>query len=88
MPDHPSIAEHSLVRSELYEIRVHGELGPSIVTSFPGFEAEAGAGDTFLRGPVRNQAGLHAALEQIETLGLELIAVRRLDDVGATADAG
>ena len=54
------------MRSEQYEIRVHGELGPSIVTSFPGFEAEAEAGDTFLRGSVRNSGGLHAALEQIE----------------------
>jgi hypothetical protein len=49
------------------------------VQSFTGFEASAEAGDTVFRGSIRDQAELHAVLEQVESFGLELLEVRRLD---------
>lgn len=36
--------------------------------------------ETVLRGPVRDQAALHGILEQIESLGLELVEVRRVEN--------
>ena len=86
MRSHPGGTNHPRVRSEQYEIRVQGELGPSVATSFPGFEAEAQAGETILRGSVCLQAHLHAVLDQTEALGLELIEIRRLDDKDDEAD--
>lgn len=80
MQHHPSVAKHPWLSLEQYEIRVHGELGPGVLASFPGFEAECKAGETILRGSIATQADLHAALEHVETLGLELIEIRRLDD--------
>ena len=35
--------------------------------------------ETVLRGPVQDQAALHGLLEQIESLGLELVEVRRVE---------
>ena len=34
--------------------------------------------ETVLHGPVADQAGLHGLLDRIQSLGLELIEVRRL----------
>jgi hypothetical protein len=63
----------------LYEIRVRGRLGASVTQSFAGFEASVDAGETVLRGTIRDQTELHSVLEQIEAFGLELVEVRRLD---------
>jgi len=62
----------------IYEIRVRGQLGDSLLRAFDGLEAETAGQDTLLRGAVRDPAALHGVLAQIETLGLELIEVRRL----------
>jgi len=66
-----------------YEIRVRGRLGPGITGRF-GFEAEAEAGQTVLRGEIGTQGELHALLEQVEAFGLELIEIRRVDSPGDT----
>jgi len=67
------------VGSALYEIRVRGTLGDSVVGSFAGFQATVGAGETVLRGSVRDQAHLHEVLEQVDGFGLELLEVRRVE---------
>jgi hypothetical protein len=61
-----------------YEIRVRGELGESVAATFSGFEAEVEPAETILRGQVRDNAELHALLERIERLGLELVEVRQV----------
>ena len=61
-----------------YEFRVRGHLGQTTLRAFPDLKAEASGGDTLLMGAVRDQAGLHGVLAQIEALGLELLEVRRL----------
>ena len=61
-----------------YEIRVGGRLGDMIRSAFPELRARAQDGDTILSGVFADQAALYGVLTQIETLGLELIEVRRL----------
>ena len=63
-----------------YEIRVRGHLGPTLRHAFADLHAERCGGDTILRGPLRDQSALHGLLAQIETLGLELLELRRLPD--------
>jgi hypothetical protein len=71
------------VESARYEIRVRGRLGEKLAASFGGFDAEVEPAETILRGPVQDQAALHGILEQIESLGLELVEVRRIDRRGS-----
>ena len=61
-----------------YRIRVRGHLGQTIRSAFPALQARASGGDTVLTGPLPDRAALHGVLAQIEALGLELLAVRRL----------
>jgi hypothetical protein len=61
-----------------YEIRVHGQLGTTMLRAFPALHAQIRDGDTFLRGAVADQAALHGVLAQIAALGLELVELHRL----------
>jgi hypothetical protein len=47
-------------------------------------DADLAPAETVLHGPVTDQAGLHGLLDQIQSLGLELIEVRRLPPVDPT----
>lgn len=76
------------VKSSRYEIRVRGSLGEKLAASFTGFDAEVEPAETILRGPVQDQAALHGILEQIESLGLELVEVRRIDRRGSPINGG
>jgi hypothetical protein len=49
-----------------------------IRSGFPELRARAQDSDTILSGVFADQAALYGVLTQIETLGLELIEVRRL----------
>ena len=62
----------------IYEFRVRGHLGKTVLRAFPELRAEASGGDMVLTGDVRDQAGLYGVLAQIESLGLELLEVRRV----------
>ena len=62
-----------------YEIRVRGRLGEKVAARFAGFDMEVEPAETVLRGPVRDQSALHGILGQIESLGLELVEVRRVE---------
>jgi hypothetical protein len=66
------------VNQPRYEFRVRGRLGQGLLASFEGFEAEVEPVETILRGDVVDQAALHGVLEQIQSLGLELVEVRRV----------
>jgi hypothetical protein len=68
------------VGTSTYEIRIKGRIGVGVASSFEAFDAEVEPAVTILRGPIRDQADLHALLEQIEGLGLELVEVKRLGD--------
>jgi polyisoprenoid-binding protein YceI len=63
---------------ELYEIRVRGPLGPTLLGAFPTLTAQRHGEDTVLRGILPDQSALYGVLYQIESLGLELLEVRSL----------
>ena len=66
----------------VYEIRVRGVLGKTLLGAFPGMCARAHEKETVLCGPGADQAALHGvlALAEIEALGLELLELRRARD--------
>jgi hypothetical protein len=64
--------------SASYEIRVHGHLGKTMRTAFPELLVRVEGGDTVLSGALPDQAAVYGVLTAIESLGLELIEVRRV----------
>ena len=60
----------------VYEIRVRGRLGATVLGAFPALRAEWRGPDTVLRGALPDQAALHGILAQIERLALDLLEVR------------
>ena len=62
-----------------YEIRVVGSLGPVARDAFTDVAVDVEPAATVLTGDL-DQAGLHALLDRIRALGLELIDIRKLPD--------
>jgi hypothetical protein len=60
-----------------YEITVRGRLSETLMTAFAGLEGTLSAGVTVLRGEIADQAALFGVLERVESLGLELVEIRR-----------
>ena len=65
------------MQSTRYEITVRGRLGATVAAAFDGLTARSSAAETVLSGEI-DQAALHGALDRIESLGLELLGVRRV----------
>ena len=61
-----------------YEFRIRGRVSEPVLTSFEGLDSEVEPVETILHGPVRDQAELHGILERLQSLGLELVEVRKL----------
>jgi hypothetical protein len=76
---HPRNSESGNVAPSDYEIRVKGRLSDTVTGVFEDFTASVKPAETTLRGEIRDQSELHGLLEQIQSLGLELIEVKRLD---------
>lgn len=74
----------STINHVIYEIRVGGHLGQTVLRGLAELQAETDGEDTVLAGPLRDQAALHGVLAQIEALGLELLEVRRVPDEAIT----
>lgn len=64
--------------SAVYEIRIRGVLGATLRTAFQAMRATPTDGDTLLSGRLPDQVALHGILRQIDSLGLDLLAIRRL----------
>jgi len=62
-----------------YEITVRGQLSETLLAAFDGLAATPEAAGTVLRGEIADQAALYGVLDRIESLGLELVDVRRAD---------
>jgi hypothetical protein len=62
---------------ELYEFHVRGELSERILSAFGELQAAKGRGETILTGRMADQAALFGVLNRIESLGIQLIEVRR-----------
>ena len=76
---HPGEPDARAVASTGYEIKVKGRLSDTVTSIFEDFTASVKPAETTLRGAIRDQAELHGLLEQLHSLGLELIEVKRLD---------
>ena len=61
-----------------YEIRIKGRLSDSLVAAFEGLTATVEPVETVLHGPVQDQSSLRDLLDRIQSLGLELVEIRRL----------
>jgi hypothetical protein len=59
-----------------YEVRVVGSLGPAARDAFAELTVEVEPTSTVLSGELE-QADLHALLDQVRALGLELVEVRQ-----------
>jgi hypothetical protein len=75
-----------MVHTGHYEIRLQGEVSEEALDDFDAFESYAGRVETILHGAVDDQAALHRVLERIDSLGLELVGVRRLPHRSATRE--
>jgi hypothetical protein len=60
-----------------YEITVRGRLSAAMTTAFDGLTATPSTSNTVIRGDIADQAALYGVIERIESLGLELLDVRR-----------
>ena len=63
-----------------YEIRIRGRVSAAVLETFDPMESDVEPVETILHGPVRDQAELHGLLHHVQSLGLELIEVRRLPE--------
>jgi len=77
---HPTTHDHERMGDDpvLYQIRVDGHLGPTLLTAFPGFAPERQGTETVLTGLLPDAAALFGVLSEIEALGLALLEVRRV----------
>ena len=66
-----------------YEIRVRGPIGPTIMQAFPALTATRSGHDTLLTGSLPDQSALYGVINQLETLGLQLLEIRRPNCSGA-----
>jgi len=76
---HPIRADSGLVAASGYEIRVEGRLSDTVTGVIEDFTASMKPAETILRGEIRDQAELHGVIGQLQSLGVELVEVRRLD---------
>ena len=49
-----------------------------MLAAFEGLSATVEPVETVLHGPIKDQSSLHSLLERIQSLGLELVEIRRL----------
>lgn len=67
---------HSSEGPTVYQIRIRGQLGPQWADWFAAMVITLDEdGDTFLTGPVADQAALHGLLRRVRDLGMPLVSV-------------
>ena len=77
---HPPDRDDAVVPGAVprYEIRVRGRVSDATLSTFEGMDVDLAPAETVLHGPVEDQTDLHGLLDRIQSLGLELVEVRRL----------
>ena len=64
------------MKTDKYELRIQGSLGPEWADWFEGMEIRQSTdGDTLLEGQIVDQAALHGLIARIRDLNLTLISV-------------
>ena len=69
-----------------YEIRIGGVLPPEALLDYDRLIASMEPVRTVVHGPLPDQAALQGLLARLETLGIQIIEVRRLHEPGPAAD--
>jgi hypothetical protein len=69
-----------------YEIRIKGRLSDSLLSAFEGLAVTTEPVETIVYGPLADQEAVHRLLIKLESLGLEVIELRRLP--GGAGDPG
>jgi hypothetical protein len=65
-----------------YEIRVAGVLPPEFLLDFERLRASVQPVETVLHGPLQDRAALAGLLARLDTFGVEVLEVRRLQGDG------
>lgn len=68
------------MESLYYEIRVTGTLPPEALLDFERLTASVHQVETVVHGPLQDQAALHGLLARLQTFGVQILEVRRLQD--------
>jgi hypothetical protein len=76
----PVVSGTRQVEAHKFEIRIKGKVSEATLSTFEGLHCSVQPVETVLSGPVVDQAALHGLLERIQSLGLELVEVRRLPE--------
>ena len=63
-------------QARTYEIRIGGELGPTLLSVFPRTGATRSGSSTVLTGLLTDRSALYGVIVKIEALGLELLELR------------
>ena len=71
--------------SSYYEIRVAGVLPPEALLDFERLTASVEPVETVVHGQLQDQAALNGLLARLETFGIQVIEVRRLQERDAEA---
>jgi hypothetical protein len=74
------------VPSAYYEIRVAGVLPPEALLDYERLTASVEPVETVVHGPLRDQAALQGLLLRLETFGIKVLEIRRLQERGQPAD--
>ena len=69
-----------------YEIRVKGRVSDLLLPAFEGLAVTTQPVETVVYGPLADQEAVHRLLAKLESLGLEVVELRRLP--GEAADPG
>jgi monoterpene epsilon-lactone hydrolase len=87
---HQRVAQDGRVQDHglrLYSIRIRGHLGATLLAAFPQMVPQQLGTDCILTGVLPDNSALFGVLAEIETLGLELIEIRRLVPKPESPDA-
>jgi hypothetical protein len=68
------------VPTAYYEIRVAGVLPPEALLDYERLTASVEPVETVVHGPLRDQAALQGLLLRLETLGIQVLEIRRLQE--------
>ena len=63
-------------QARTYEIRIGGELGPTLLSVFPRTGATRSGSSTVLTRVLTDRSALYGVIAKIEPLGLELLELR------------
>ena len=80
MPSHLTAPDHGPMGDDpvLYQFRINGHLGPTLLTAFPALVSHRQGTETVLTGLLPDTAALYGLLAEFDALGLDLLEFRQL----------